>query len=87
MNRADDVNANAEKSVLMGFSLDTKPIQLELSQYASIMKEYEYLETGAAADYKALLKERNDKLKAAGGEKIRDEIQRQINEWVKKTNP
>ena len=83
----NDVNVNAEKSVLMGFSLDTKPIQLELSQYASIMKEYEYLETGAAADYKALVKERNDKLKAAGGEKIRVEIQRQIDEWVKKVNP
>ncbi len=83
----NDVNANAEKSVLMGFTLDTKPIQLELSQYASIMKEYEYLETGAAADYKKLLKERNDKLKAAGGEKIKDEIQKQINEWVKNVNP
>lgn len=83
----NDVNANAQKSVLMGFTLNTRPIQLELSQYASVMKEYEYLETGAAPDYKKLLKERNDKLKAAGAEKIRDEIQKQIDEWVKTTNP
>ena len=45
----------------------------------------EYLEKGATANYKELLKERNEKLKQAGSEKIVAEVQRQIDEWVKQT--
>ncbi len=79
----EDINKKATMSRLRGFSLDTKPIKMEIAQYGAVMKEYEYLDKGTTPNYKELLKERNAKLKEAGSEKIVQEVQRQIDEWVK----
>ena len=81
-----DVNDKALKSPLMGFSLDTKPIKLELAQYNTVIREYKYLETISSNDYQSLLQERNEKLKNAGSEKIVQEVQRQINQWLAEGN-
>ncbi|MBQ8588212.1 MAG: ABC transporter substrate-binding protein [Clostridia bacterium] len=79
----EEINMKAEMSRLRGFTLDTKPIKLELSQYDAKLKEYAYLDKGTTPNYKELLKERNQKLKEAGSDKIVAEVQRQIDEWVK----
>lgn len=79
----NDINMKADMSRLAGFSLDTKPIKLEIAQYNATLAEYAYLDKGTTPNYKELLKERNEKLKAAGSEKIVKEVQRQVNEWVK----
>ena len=79
----NEVNGKAVVSPLAGFSLDRQPIKLELAQYDAIFNEYLYLDLGATANYKELLKERNEKLKKAGSDKIIKEIQRQIDEWKK----
>ncbi|MBQ3554228.1 MAG: ABC transporter substrate-binding protein [Clostridia bacterium] len=79
----NEINGKAVPSPLMGFTLDTTPIQLELTQYGNIMKEYEYLLTGAVANYDEIRQERNAKLKEAGAERIQAEMQRQIDEWRK----
>lgn len=79
----EEINQKAKISRLAGFSLDTKPIQLEIAQYNAKMKEYEYLNYGATENYKELLKERNEELKKAGSDKIVAEVQRQIDEWLK----
>ena len=79
----NDVNVNAQPSPLIGFTLDTTPIKLEIAQYTSIMKEYEYLNLGTNNNWKDLLKERNAKLKAAGSDKIVKEVRRQVEEWKK----
>ena len=78
-----EVNEKGKPSKLMGFTLNQKPIKLEIAQYNAVMKEYAYLESGIVENYKELLKERNKKLVEAGSEKIVAEVQRQVDEWVK----
>lgn len=78
-----EINKKAVPSCLTGFTLDTTPIKLEIAQYQAIMKEYEYLDAGTTPNYKEKLEERNKKLKDGGSDKIVEEVQRQINEWLK----
>ncbi len=79
----NEINGKAKPSPLLGFTLDVTPIRLQLSRYSAIMKEYEYLLTGAVPNYKEVLEARNKKLQEAGAFEIRDEIQKQIDEWKK----
>ena len=79
----NEVNAKAIPSRLIGFSFDMKPVNLEIAQYNAIEKEYEYLIWGTTKDYKKFIEERNKKFKAAGSDKIVEEAQRQLDEWVK----
>lgn len=79
----EDINMNAKMSKLSGFTLDTTPIKIEIAQYQAKMKEYAYLDMGTTPNYKELLKERNQKLKEAGSDKIVEEVRRQVEEWVK----
>ncbi len=80
----NDINMNATMSRLGGFSIDLKPIKMQIAQYNAVMKEYEYLDKGTTENYKALLEERNAKLKEAGSEQIVQEVQRQVDEWAEK---
>ncbi len=80
-----DVNEKAEPSPLIGFTLDTTPIKLEIAQYTAIMKEYEYVNLGTNDNWAELLAERNEKLELAGSNKIVEEVARQLDEWKKVT--
>lgn len=76
------VNDSADASKLQGFTLDTNPIKMELTQVSAVVGEYKAsLNSGAAADPMKLYEEFQQKLIAAGDDKIVAEIQRQINEW------
>lgn len=76
------VNEKAEDSKLRGFTLDTDPIKMELAQVTAVIGEYKKsLNSGAAADPMGLYEEFQQKLIAAGDDKIVEEIQRQIDEW------
>ena len=79
----EEVNGTAKMCPLIGFSMDTAPIKLELAQYNAIMKEYEYLKYGANDNYKELLEERNQKLKKSGSDKIVEEARKQVEAWKK----
>lgn len=79
----NEINAKATISRLKGFSLDTKPIQLEIAQYNAKWKEYTYLEKAAPDNWEELIAERNAQLKKAGSDKIVAEVQRQVDEWLK----
>lgn len=79
----ESVNDNAKDSKLRGFTLDTDPIKMELTQVQAVMGEYtKSLNSGAASNATELYNEFVEKLKAAGDDKIVEEIQRQINEWL-----
>lgn len=80
----EDINMKAKMSRLSGFSIDLKPIKLQIAQYNAVMKEYEYIDKGTTPNYKELLEERNAKLIEAGSQQIIQEVQRQIDEWVAK---
>lgn len=78
----ESVNNEASASKLQGFTLDTDPIKMELAQVTAVVGEYKTsLNSGAAADPMGLYEEFQQKLVAAGDDKIVEEIQRQIDEW------
>lgn len=87
--QADDVweqtikmNEEAKKSPLLGFVFDTTPVQSEIAQVNAVRGEYSALGNGTR-DYHEFLDEYKSRLKAAGIEKIRDEVQKQLDEYAK----
>ena len=77
-----NLNESARASKLQGFTLDTDPIKIELAQVTAVIGEYKTsLNSGAAADPMKLYDEFQEKLIAAGDDKVVAEIQRQIDEW------
>ena len=85
--QADDVwevteanNKSAQKSLITGFVLDSTSLETERAQVSSVGLEYgngfKYVE-----DLDAWYKEFCEKLDLAGSDKIREDNQRQIDEW------
>lgn len=75
------MNIDAVKSPLLGFTLDTEPIKNEISQVSAVSGEFQ-LQAAIVnnnADYDKMMK----KLKEAGLDKIKKEVQRQIDEYFK----
>ncbi len=75
----DKLNREAVKSPILGFVLDTKPIKSEISQVAAVRAEF--TEKSIVVDGFAKREEMMNKLKAAGIDKVKEEVQRQINEY------
>ncbi len=75
-------NDAARKSDIMGFSFDTTPVKNEIAQISTVTGKYKQAVTGAEpleawrSNYLAELEE-------AGVEKVRAELEKQVNEWAK----
>ncbi|NOU62601.1 DUF3502 domain-containing protein [Paenibacillus sp. LMG 31461] len=81
------LHETATKSALMSFKPDTTAIATELAQVAAVRTEFENaLRSGALADYEDKYKQAIDKMKKSGSDKIVAEMQRQVDEFVKKNN-
>lgn len=79
-----EYNANARISPLLGFDLDTRMIALEMAKVDLIVEEYkEPLCQGNSDNPEALYEEFILAMKEAGSDKVIEEIQRQINEFMK----
>jgi putative aldouronate transport system substrate-binding protein len=76
-------NNEAKRFPLIGFVFDDTKVKNEIAQLTSIVGEYKVIGTGAAPNPMPLLEERNAKLKAAGLDKVKDELQAQIDSWLK----
>lgn len=77
----EDINANAIVSNLMGFGFDPTPVKSELAQITSVLDEYKPALFTGSVDVDEYLGQLNEKLVAAGSEAVREEMQRQIDEW------
>jgi len=78
-----DFNASATYSKAFGFIYDPSSLSTELTALQSVLNEYKRpLETGSVSDVEATLKEFNDKLYAAGLQKIMDLKQEQLDAWL-----
>lgn len=76
-------NETAKPSPLMGFKFDSTPVSAEIANIVSVGDQYlPGLVTGTV-DTKEKLKEFQDKLKQAGGDKVIAEMQKQLDEWKK----
>lgn len=81
--KTKEINDNAIASCLLGFSPDITPIALEATNCKSVITEYyDTLEAGIG-DTDKLIKEMRAKLKIAGVDKIIEELQKQVDDWVK----
>ena len=76
--QTEKMNEEAVKSPLLAFTFDAEPVKTEISQISAIDQEYEAelfvvegLDSPSVAEYKK-------KLDAAGLQKVKDEIQRQV---------
>lgn len=82
-----EYNTKAITSPLLGFDLDTRMIALEMAKVDLIVEEYkEQLCQGNSENWEELYREFILAMKEAGSDKVIEEIQRQINEFVKE-NP
>ncbi len=71
----------AEESVFLGFSCDTTNIQTELAAISNVIAEYTpALDSGVAPE--GTYEEFIAKLYDVGAQKVVDEYQRQLNEWI-----
>lgn len=74
-------NNEAKRFPLMGFVFDETNVKNEITQLTAVVTEYKSIYTGAVKDPVKLLEDRNRRLKDAGIERVRDEIQTQIDAW------
>ncbi|MBP3360844.1 MAG: ABC transporter substrate-binding protein [Clostridia bacterium] len=81
--KTKELNDNATPSCLLGFSADITPIALEATNCASVVQEYYSTLEAGIGDTDALIAEMREKFKTAGADKIIEELQRQVDEWVK----
>lgn len=71
------------QSPCLGFKADTTLLETDISQMNTIIKEYsDPLSFGVSEDYEAVYNEYMAKLKSCNGEKVRDEIQKQLDEFL-----
>ena len=79
----EDLNNNAVKSKLLGFSFDSTNVVNELANISAIYKEYIGLLDGSV-ETDSTLEAFKAKMKTAGVEKVLAEVQKQIDEFLKK---
>lgn len=81
----NEINDGSDKSPLLGFRCDLDKIKVESSQLQAIASEYILpLTTGAISDSKQQYEAFMSKLKSAGVEKVKAEVQKQIDEFAAK---
>lgn len=78
-----ELNANATPSVLLGFQLDRTNIEGELANVNQVWQSAAPELLTGAKDPEAGVAELKEKLQAAGYDKIVEEAQKQIDEWMK----
>ena len=79
----NEINDGSEKSPLLGFRCKLDDIKVETSQLQAIASEYILpLSTGAIADSSEQYSQFMSKLKSAGVDKVKDEVQSQIDSFV-----
>lgn len=79
-------NEEAMISPLVGFSMDTRMIAMEMEKINLIVNEYrDELCSGSSSDWRALYDEFIMKMKEAGSDKIIEEMQKQIDKFQNKS--
>ena len=76
------MNNNAKKSPLLGFVFDPSAVSSEIAQVTAVSSEYAALYNGSR-EIDEFYDDYISRMKAAGIEKIREEAQRQLDEYKK----
>jgi len=78
----ESIHENAIAAPFLGFKPDVSPVMTEIAQVEAVRKEFS--DFWAYDDYEKLWEDMINKYKAAGIEKIRDELQNQLNNYMEK---
>lgn len=82
-NREDLDYENNIKSPMAGFTFDTDPVKEELANRQAVMDEYgKMLQYGLQEDVEAAVADYIDRMEVAGTDKIVEELQRQVDEFL-----
>lgn len=77
------LNLSAKQSPLLGFVLNTDSIKTEISQISAVNTEYSRVIANGVRNPDEFMDEYRAKLKTAGIEKVKEEIQKQVDEYWK----
>ncbi len=77
-----ELNRNARPSPVLGFTFDRKPVETETASISAVTQEYASPLGGGIVDTKDGISKLNQALKDAGIERVRDEMQKQIDAWL-----
>lgn len=81
--KTEQMNKDARVSPISGFTLNTQPIKTQLSAMSTVQAEYKSIYFGSQ-DLNGFFDEYKAKMKEAGIYTVRDEIQKQVNEYLSK---
>lgn len=76
-----EINETAEMDPLLTFSFDRTNVENEMARLVAIEKEFQPILDNGLDDTEKTLSLRQEKMKAAGFDKVLAEVQRQIDEW------
>lgn len=79
----DESIKTAETSPILGFNFNTSSVKTELTNIANVMNRYQASLNTGTVDPKDTLPKLNDDLKKAGWDKVQEEMQKQLDEFVK----
>ena len=83
--KIDEFNTadNVMRSTLTGFVPDTSSLTTEIAQINTVFEEYKALNLGTYDDVEATYNEYMEKVKQAGLDKVKAELQKQVDEFFK----
>lgn len=76
------LNANAHPSPLLGFTFDRAAVETEMASISAVLPEYADPVNTGLVDTTEGIAALNEALTGAGIERVREELQRQIDEWL-----
>lgn len=79
--KTKEENDSAKVDPNIAFAFDRKPVETEISNCSAVSEEYKGLDTGLYEDYESAYAQKQEKLKKAGSEIVKEEIERQYKEW------
>lgn len=79
------LNDKAPADPLMGFTFNRSSVENEMAQITALYKQYNPIFKNGLDDPDKMVKEFSAKLKTAGVDKVKQEMQKQLDEWKKTT--
>lgn len=78
------INDNSKISPVLGFKFDSSNVKVEINSINSVLEEFKRSLYTGLVDTEEYVEKLNNKLKSAGIDKVEEELERQLNEWINK---
>ncbi|CAM4007475.1 ABC transporter substrate-binding protein [Paenibacillus alkaliterrae] len=78
----DEFNARSERSIILGFTFNQEPVKSELASIANVEAEFHDALASGAVDPEKTIAKWKEKRAAAGYDRIKAEVEKQLQEWA-----